>query len=96
MFNIVAYEGVIRTGQMKTVYKFQVCACKRIHGKRFCWIYSVAKSHPPPKQTQKAKSEGLKYIKPREKPPITIHSRMPTMSQTKETLDSQFGETILS
>lgn len=61
MFNIVAYEGVIRTGQMKTEHaKFQVCACKRIHGKRFCWIYSVAKSHPPLKHTQKAKSEGIK------------------------------------
>lgn len=61
MFNTVAYEGVIRTGQMKTeCAKFQVCACKHIHGKRFCQIYSVAKSHPPPKQTQKAKSEGIK------------------------------------
>lgn len=61
MFNIVAYEGLIRTGQMKTeCAKFQDCAWKRIHGKRFCWIYSVVKSHPPPKQTQKAKSEGIK------------------------------------
>lgn len=67
MFDTVAYEGVIRTGQMKTeCVKFQVCACKRIHGKRFCWIYPVAKSHPPPRH-KKRNPRAIKYIKPRKK-----------------------------